>query len=146
MQTILHPNLIIVRLQDNSDKVYSKPLYASPIYHYNSKPTYMAQQLEVLKMDVEGKEQTDRMIHCLHDPLLTVEVHRYRMVLQELDQVEEALLNSEDQWGELAAMKLKTIQRLEMADALQRVSKMDDGLIDDALQLVAESLQRGCRA
>jgi len=97
-------------LQDDSDKVYSKPLYASPIYHYNGKPTYMAQQLEVLKMDMEGKEQTDHMIRCLHDPSLMAEVHCFHMVSQELDRVEEAMVDSEDQWGELATMKLKTIR------------------------------------
>jgi len=133
VQTILHPNPIVVGLRDNSDKVYSKPLYASPIYHYDRKPVYTTQELEVFKMDAEGKEQTDRMIHRLHDPSLMVEIHCFCMVLQELDRVEEAMVDSEDQWGELATMKLKMIRRLEMADALQRVQENDEGLIDDAL-------------
>ncbi len=110
MQTILHPNPIIIGLHDDSDKVYSKPLYASLIYHYNRKPTYSVQELEMLKTDMEGREQTDHMIHHIHDPSLTAEVHRFCMVLQELDQVEEALIDNKDQWGELATMKLKTIQ------------------------------------
>jgi len=75
IQTILHPNPIVVGLCDDSNKVYSKLLYASPIYHYDGKLIYTAQELEVLKGDAEGKEQTDCMIHHLHDPSLTVEVH-----------------------------------------------------------------------
>ncbi len=85
VQTILHPNPIVVGLCDNSNKVYSKLLYASPIYHYDGKPTYTAQELEMLKWDVEGKEQMDCMIHRLHDPSLTAEVHHFCMVAQELD-------------------------------------------------------------
>ncbi len=141
----MHPNPIIVGLRDDSNKVYSKPLYTSPIYHYDGKPVYTVQELEVLKMDAEGKEQTDHMIRHLHDPSLTVEVHCFRMVSQELDHVEEAMVDNEDQWGELAAMKLKTIRRLEMADALQRVQEQDEGLMDNALRSVAESLQCGRR-
>jgi len=60
--------------------------------------------------------------------------------------VEETMINNEDQWGELATMKLKTIQRLEMVDALQRLQEQDKGLIDDALRLVAESSQCGHHA
>jgi len=109
VQTILHPNPIIVGLHDDSDKVYSKPLYTSLIYHYNGKPTYTTQELEVLKAGTEGQEQTDRMIYHLHNLSLTAEVHHFHMVSQELDWVEEALLDSKDQWGELATMKLKKI-------------------------------------
>jgi len=79
--------------------VYSKLLYASPIYHYDGKPTYTTQELEMLKGDTEGKVQTDCMIHCLHNPSLTAEVHHFHMVSQELNRVEEALIDSEDQWG-----------------------------------------------
>ncbi len=114
MQVILHPNPIVVGLRDDSNKVYSKPLYAALVYHYNGKPTYNVQGLEVLKEDAAGKAQMDCMIKCLNDPSLTAEVHRFRMISQELDWVEEALIDSKDQWGELATMKLKTIRALSL--------------------------------
>jgi len=59
VQVILHPNPIVVGLRDDSDKVYTKPLYATPIFHYDGKPVYQAQQLEALKLGVEGQDQTD---------------------------------------------------------------------------------------
>ncbi len=71
------------------------------------------------------------------------EVHRFRMVSQELDRVEEAMVDNEDQWGELATMKLKTIRRLEMANTLQRVQELDEGVMDNMLRSMAEGLQRG---
>jgi len=42
MQVIFHPNPIVIGLRDDSDKVYTKPLYAVPIFHYNGKPVYRA--------------------------------------------------------------------------------------------------------
>ena len=100
----------------------------------------------MLKMEAEGKEQTDRMIHHLHNPSLTVEVHRYRMMSQELGCLEEAIAEREDEWGEIAAMQCKTIQRLEMADTLTRIKDQDEGLVDDVMQSVREGAQHGCCA
>ncbi len=75
VQVILHPNPIVVGLRDDSNKVYTKPLYATPIFHYDGKPVYRAEQLEALKLGAEGQDQTDQMIRRLNDPLLEAEVH-----------------------------------------------------------------------
>ncbi len=96
VQVILHPNPIVIGLQDDSNKVYTQPLYAAPVFHYNGKPVYKAQELEVLKMEAEGKEQMDRMISRLHNPSLTAEVHHFCMMSQELGRLEEAIAESED--------------------------------------------------
>jgi len=146
VQVILHPNPIVVGLRDDSDKVYTKPLYAEPIFHYDGKPMYRAEQLEVLKQGAEGQDQTDRMVRCLNDPSLTAEVHRFHTMAQELERLEDAIVEGEDRWGELAAMHCKTIQRLEMADALVRIQDQNDGLVDDALRTVAEDARCGRRA
>jgi len=143
VQVILHPNPIVIGLRDNSQKVYMQPLYAVPIFHYNGKPVYKAQELEMLKMDVEGKAQTDCMIHHLHDPSLTAEVHHFRMMSQKLARLEEAIAESKDRWGEIAAAQCKTIWRLEMADALAQIKDQDEGLLDDVMRSFGESAQRG---
>ncbi len=54
VQAIMAPSPIVIRLRDNTDKVYSKPLYASPIYQYDGKPTYTMVELDVLKADTVG--------------------------------------------------------------------------------------------
>jgi len=146
VQVILHPNPIVVGLRDDSNKVYTKPLYAAPIFHYDGKPMYQAEQLEVLKKGAEGQDQTDRMIRRLNDPLLTAEVHRFHTMAQELERLEDAIAESEDRWGELAGMHCKMIRRLEMADALARIQDQNDGLVDDALRTVGEDARRGRRA
>jgi len=72
-------------------------------------------------MNAEGQEQMVHMIHRLNDPSLTAEVHRFCMMVQELECLEEAIVESEDRWGKLAAVHCKTIWRLEMADTLMRI-------------------------
>ncbi|SRR6266702_1264679 len=109
VQVILHPNPIVIRLHDDSDKVYTKPLYAAPIFHYDRKPVYRAQQLEQLKLGVEGQDQMDRLIRRLNDPSLMAEVHQFHMMVQELERLEESIAVGEDRWGEIAGMHCKTI-------------------------------------
>jgi len=146
VQVILHPNPIVVGLRDDSDKVFMKPLYAVPIFHYDGKPVYRAEQLEVLKQGAQGQDQTDRMVRRLNNPSLTAEVHHFRAMAQELERVEDAIVENEDRWGELTAMHCKTIRRLEMADALVRIQDQNDGLVDDALRVRAEDARRRRRA
>jgi len=62
---------------------------------------------------------------------------------QELMRLEEAIMEGEDRWGELAAMHCKTIRRLEMADTLNRIKDQDEGLVDNVLRSAGESSQRG---
>ncbi len=133
VQTIMGPNPLIIGLRDNTNKVYSKPLYAMPIYSFKGKPVYTIQDLEVLKSNMEDQECWDCMIQHLGDPSLTVEVHRFHVLMDELDRMEEVLVANKDQWGHLAAAKLGAIRRLEMSDALGRIKAQDDRLVDDAL-------------
>jgi len=143
VQVILHPNPLVIGLCDDSDKVYTKPLYTAPIFHFDRKPTYKAQELEILKMEAEGQGQMDHMIKRLHNPSLTAEVHHFRIIGEELARLEEAISESEDRWGELAGMHCKMICRLEMVDMLTRIQEQDEGLVDDVLQSAGEGDQHG---
>jgi len=142
VQVILHPNPIVVGLRNDSSKVFTKPLYAAPIFHYDGKPVYRAELLKTLKIGAEGQEQMDQMIRRLNDPLLTAEIHRFHIMAQEIARIEESIAEGEDRWGELAAMHCCTIRRLEMADVLARIQDQDDRLVDDVLR---EYGQRGRR-
>ncbi len=141
VQTIMGPNPLIIGLQDNTDKVYSKPLYATPIYAFDGKPVYTVQELEVLKTSAESWNCMDCMIQHLGNLTLMAEVHRFHVLTDELDHMEEVLVANEDQWGHLAAAKLGAIQRLEMADTLGRIQGQDDRLVDDALHMAMQEAQ-----
>ncbi len=49
------------------------------------------------------------MIRRLNNPSLTAVVHQFRAMAQELGRLEEAIVEGEDQWGELTGMHCKTI-------------------------------------
>ncbi len=75
VQVVLHLNPFVIGLRDDSEKVYTTPLYAAPIFHYDGKPVYQAQDLEILKMEAEEKEWVDCMLCHLNDLSLVAEVH-----------------------------------------------------------------------
>jgi len=131
-------------LHDDSDKVFSKLLYASPIYKFNSKPVYSVTKLEILKTDAESQNCTHCMLHSLGDPLLTAKVHWFQVLTDKLDCMEEVLVANEDKWGSLTMLKLGAIRRLEMAIALKRISGEDQRLVDNALHLSMEVQLHGC--
>ncbi len=142
-QAIMAPNPLVVVLRKDSDKVFSKPLYASPVYRFEGKPIYKTEELDYLKAGAEGCEMMDRLIKRVGDLSLTAEVHRFRIIAAELDRMEQVLVENEEAWGQLAAAKLGAIRRLEMADTIERINARNDGFVDDALRLNEEIL-RGC--
>jgi len=71
-----------------------------------------------------------------------VEIHHFHVITVELERMEQVLVENEDAWGQLAAAKLGVIQRLEMADVIERINATNEGFVDDALQ-VNEEILRG---
>ncbi len=140
MQAIMAPNPLVVALWKDTDKVYSKPLYAAPVYLYEGKPMYKTEELDYLKADAAGREMTDRMIDHVGDLSLTAEIHCFRVVTTELERMEQVLVENEDMWGQLAAAKLGAIRQLEMADAIERINARNEGFVDNALRLNEEIL------
>jgi len=141
-QAIMAPNPLIIALRKDSDKVFSKPLYASPVYIFDGKPTYATGELDYLKADAQGREFTDRLIDREGDLSLKAEVHRFHMITNKLERMETVLVENEEAWGQLAAAKLGVIRRLEMADANKRINTNNQGFVDDALH-VNETILRG---
>jgi len=58
-QAIMAPNPLVIGLRQDLDKVFSKPLYASPVYAFDGKPTYATEELDYLKADAQGREFMD---------------------------------------------------------------------------------------
>ncbi len=139
-QAIMAPNPLVIALRKDSDKEFSKPLYASPVYRFDGKPTYATRDLDYLKMDAQGREFTVQLIDREGDLSLKAEVHRFRMITAELERMETVLVENEEAWGQLAAAKLGTIRWLEMADALKRINANNQGFVDDALHINQEIL------
>jgi len=140
-QAIMAPNPLVVALCTDTDKVFSKPLYAALVYKFEGKPVYPVASLDYLKADALGWEMTDWLIERTHDISLKAEVHHFRMVTAELDRMEQVLVENEDAWGQLAAAKLGVIRRLEMADTIECINVCNDRFVDDALRVNKEILR-----
>src|SRR6266702_1059195 len=143
-QAIMAPNPLVIALRKDSDKVFSKHLYALPVYAFDGKPTYVDGELDYLKADAEGREFTDRLIDREGNLSLKAEVHRFRMITAELERMETVLVENEEAWGQLAAAKLGAIRQLEMADANGRINANNQGFVDDVLH-VNEEILHGCK-
>ncbi|SRR6266702_972809 len=133
MQTILGPNPIVVALHNDTNKVYSKLLYANPIYWFDSKPVYTMEELGMLLPGAEENEKMDQMIKRVGDVSLTAEVRHFCTISAEAERVASMIQDNKKIWGELAAAKLGSIWHLEMADALAWIKDQDDRLLDNAL-------------
>ncbi len=141
-QAIMAPNPLVIALRSDSDKVFSKPLYASPVYTYDGKPTYATGELDYLKVDAQGREFTDWLIDREGDLSLKAEIHRFHMITNKLERMETVLVENEEAWGQLATAKLGVIRWLEMADVNKRINANNQGFVDDALR-VNEEILRG---
>jgi len=139
-QAIMAPNPLVVALRTDTDKVFSKPLYAVLMYKFEGKPTYPVASMDYLKADAEGREMMDRLIERMKDISLKAEIHCFHVITVELDRMEQVLVENEEAWGQLASAKLGAIQRLEMADAIECINSMNDGFVDDALRVNKEIL------
>ncbi len=135
------PNPLVIALRRDSDKVFSKPLYASPVYAFDGKPTYATRELNYLKADAQGREFTDRLIDREGDLSLKAEVHRFRAIMAKLEWMETVLVENKEAWGQLAAAKLGVIRQLEMADANGRINANNQGFVDDVLHVNGEILR-----
>jgi|SRR6266702_1185183 len=149
VQVIMGPNPIVIGIWNDTDKVYSKPLYAQPIYWFDSKPVYNMEELVMLLLEVEESDKMDQMIERVGDVSLAAEVRRFCAMSAEANQVALVLQEYKKVWGELATAKLGSIHWLEMADTLTQIKDQDDGLLDDTLRAMREFLgrekYRGCR-
>jgi len=74
VQVIMGPNPIMIGIRNDTNKVYSKPLYAHPLYRFDSKPVYNTSELGMLLADAEESNKTDQMIERVGDISLTAEV------------------------------------------------------------------------
>ncbi len=109
-QAIMAPNPLVVALCKDTDKVYSKPLYASPVYKFNGKPVYSTDELDYLKADAQGCNMTNQLINRIGDLSLMAKVHQFRVIMAELERMEQVLAENEEACGQLATAKLGTIR------------------------------------
>jgi len=72
----------------------------------------------------------DRCAKDLGDESVTAEIHRFRVLTQEGDRIEARIIELEKAFGDVQALKLGSIRRMEMADVMVRLEEHRTGMMD----------------
>ncbi|KAH9025243.1 hypothetical protein EDB85DRAFT_2149949 [Lactarius pseudohatsudake] len=102
VQVIMGPDPLVVGIIDESDKVYARPLYTAPRFTYSGKPIYLNVDMALFTEAFEDRAHVDRCLDAIHDPSLTVEVHRYRTVAREEEHLNQRIDDLIAALGEVA--------------------------------------------
>ena len=148
VKVILRIMPIVLGILEDSDKVYSRPLYADPIWHFSERPRYTAEELAALDYSSPKRERVDGCIVTLRDQSLEGEVHRFCMLGEEAIQLNVHMQELEKVWGTVEAAQLACVRRLEMADTLARIEDVEEHTQARALGLdksFSEVVHRGLR-
>ncbi len=72
----------------------------------------------------------DRCAKDLGDELVIVEIHRFQILTQEGNRIEACIIELEKAFGDVQALKLGSIQWMEMADVMARLEERRTGMLD----------------
>ncbi len=121
---------MVLGVIDESDLVYPRPLYATPFLTFARCPIYPQEDLDVLTTEHTDHATVDRCARDLGDKSVIAEIHRFRVLTQEGDRIEARIIELERAFGEVQALKLGSIWRMEMADVMAHLEERREGMLD----------------
>jgi len=127
IRVIMEPDPFVMAAIRGSDKIFSRPLYATARFSYDPRPHYNEQDMFLL--GPARVKSTDAALELVKDVTLTAEVFRYRTLCHEVERVETRLKEMEDTLGRIVALKYACTRRLEMADAVARIQEEKEAQI-----------------
>ncbi|KAH9160292.1 hypothetical protein EDB89DRAFT_2082058 [Lactarius sanguifluus] len=127
IQVVMNPDPIVLALAVDSDKTYSKPLYAEPHVRERGKPQYTPAEMHALSGGHSNQHRTDLAVNMLKDTSLKAELHRYRNYRTEAERLEQRLHALSEALGAAQSELARSKFRLEMADIYNRVGEVQEG-------------------
>ncbi|KAH9019553.1 hypothetical protein EDB85DRAFT_1896593 [Lactarius pseudohatsudake] len=127
VQVVMAADPRVIALVDDSDKVYSKPLYAEPMVRERGKPHYAPEDLFMFAVGHAGRHRVDMAVNELRDVSAKAELHRFRSYTQEAERVEQRLHSLALALGEIKGELARSKFRLEMADLVARIEEKQQG-------------------
>jgi len=118
IQVIMGPNPLVLGVIDKSDLVYPQPLYATPLLTFAHRPIYPQEDLDVLTVEHADHTIVDRCARDMGDESVIAEIHCFRTLTQEGNCIEARIIELEKAFGDVQALKLGSIRRMEMADVM----------------------------
>jgi hypothetical protein len=101
--------------------VYRRPAHAAPRLTPEEAAPATAQGMRILHHDYRGKDWVDDALTRLRDDGLRAEVHRYRKLQEELHRKLEEVKQLEDRVADIYPEMHRCCQRLQRAEAVERV-------------------------
>ena len=86
--------------------------------------------MDVLTDGHADQSVVDRCARDLGDESVIAEIHRFRILTQEGDRIEARIIELEKAFGDVQALKLGSIRRMEMADVTARLEERRTGMLD----------------
>src|SRR6202012_2257432 len=100
-QVVMNADPLVLGLVEDSEKVYSKPLYAEPQVREAGKPHYAQEDMMIFAGGWHDRPRLDRAISELRDLGLKAELHRYRTYAYEAERIEQRLQQLAKALGEM---------------------------------------------
>jgi hypothetical protein len=139
---------IVMGLLVDSDKVFTKPLYADPVWPFSRRPIYTPEEMASLEYEYREREHIDGCVATIRDLSLEAELHRFRMLTAQAAMMNTRLREIENVWGTVDVARLACVRRLEMADTLGRIDDVKEHTISRVIPEPrgwAEVVRRGLR-
>ncbi|KAH9016730.1 hypothetical protein EDB85DRAFT_2155681 [Lactarius pseudohatsudake] len=127
VQVVMAADPRVIALVDDSDKVYSKPLYAEPMVRERGKPHYTPEDLVMFAVGHANRHRVDMAVNELRDVSAKAELHRFRAYTQEAERIEQHLHHLALTLGEVKGELARSKFRLEMADIVERIGEKQQG-------------------
>ncbi|KAH9017649.1 hypothetical protein EDB85DRAFT_2155038, partial [Lactarius pseudohatsudake] len=127
VQVVMAADPRVIALVDDSNKVYSKPLYAEPMVRERGKPHYAPEDLVMFAVGHANRHRVDKAVNELRDVSAKAELHRFRSYTQEAERVEQRLHHLVLALGEIKGELARSKFRLEMADLVARIEEKQQG-------------------
>ena len=106
------------------------PLYATPFLTFAHQPIYPQEDLDVLTAEHADHPIVDRCAKDLGDESVIAEIHHFRTLTQEGDRIEARIIELEKAFGDVQALKLGSIRRMEMVDMMARLEERRTSMLD----------------
>ncbi|KAH8978793.1 hypothetical protein EDB92DRAFT_1821360 [Lactarius akahatsu] len=129
VQVVGGPDPLVLGLVDNSNKVYSRPLYAEPQVREASKPHYTPEDMYAFVGGHSNQHRMDRAVNELKDVGLKAELTRYRAYKHEAERMEQRLHALAQALGRVQGELTRCKFRLEMANVLDQVTERQEAWV-----------------
>ncbi|KAH8985898.1 hypothetical protein EDB92DRAFT_1949557 [Lactarius akahatsu] len=142
VQVVRGPDPLVLGLVDDSNKVYSRPLYAELQVREAGKPHYSPEDMYAFVGGHSNQHCMDRAVNELKDVGLKAELTHYHTYKHEAERMEQRLHALTQALGGVQGELMRCKFRLEMANMLDQVMERQEAWVGG----IGPTWRCGCRS